>query len=475
MDPPSQPPNIENFLLKDLDTGMKSYVTDQEWVEKPLIPTPAATKPPLMPPPPLNMMSAEQRSRSDELQSSYRTLCPSDHLKVLSNRRRDKDREFVNLYRWQRVRAHNGPVRSLEFNRSGSFLASGGKDALIKVWDVNMRLEDHMKFRSSDTRNQSAYTYLRNGACKVVFKDHTADITALSWSKNDFLLSASADKTIRLWHPRAKKCLRCILHPDIVTSVTFHPSDEQICISGTADGIVRMWHLKERKLLSHADTDDVITACAITPDGTTALVGTCHGRCKFYGLYDEIQGEWQFKYTTQLDVRSRRAKNAQGKKICGFRFYGKTDKVMVSSNDSRLRFYHLDDKSVLCKFMGHQNYESRYNASFSPDGRYVLCASESRMVHIWEVDCTLRTAVGVGKTAPIQLERGLPTSAKDIGTAYESFTVQETGQLTAAVFAPRQVPRDALQLRSAFANGSTTGLVIVTASDDGELRVFGCC
>lgn len=426
----------------------------------------------------------QKRTRSDELQSMSRTLRMSDHVRVIAHKKRD--REFTNLYRWQRVRAHNGPIRVIEFSRAGKFLATAGQDMLIKIWDIDSKLEDNradilkgVSGVSSDdmgnaTRVHSAYSYIRKGAPMMVCKGHTSDVIALSWSKNDFLLSGSVDRTIRLWHPRSKACIRRLIHSDIVTCVAFHPTDEQICISGSADGMVRMWHLKESKLLSQAETDDLITACAITPDGTTALVGTYHGRCKFYGLFDEIQGEWQFKHTTQLDVRSRRARNAQGKKICGLRFYSRTDKVLISSNDSRLRLYRLDDKSVLSKFIGHQNNESHLNGSIAPGGRYVLCASETRMVHIWEVDNSLHTLSESKKPSPVDDKSG-GSLAKDRGVAHESFIAQESGQITAAVFAPRQIPREALHMRAALTNSRTSGLVIVTASDDGDIRVFGCC
>lgn len=489
--PPPSPPDPEMFLLKDLDTGMRSYVTDQEWVEKPthleaLRPT-HSTKPPVMPALETSLcdrsVAKQKRTRSDELQSMSRTLRITDQVRVVAHKKRDRD--FINLYRWQKVHAHSGPIRVIEFNRTGKFLATAGQDMVIKIWDIDSKLEDNRADISkgvagvsgetavNTTRVYSAYSYIRSGAPLVVCKGHTSDVIALSWSKNDFLLSGSVDKTIRLWHPRAKGCMRCLVHKDIVTCVAFHPTDEQICISGSADGMVHMWHLKEEKLLSEAETDDLITACAITPDGTTALVGTHHGRCKFYGLFDEIQREWQFKHTTQLDVRSRRAKNARGKKICGFRFYSRTDKVLISSNDSRLRLYRLDDKSVLSKFLGHQNSESHLNGSFAPGGRFVLCASESKMVHIWEVDASLHALAESKKPSPGDGNGG--NSTKDRGMAHESFFAQESGQITAAVFAPRQVPREALHLRSAFTNRRTSGLVIVTASDDGDIRVFGCC
>lgn len=486
-------PGHEKFLLKDLDTGMKSYITDQEWVEKPTIKPSetrpgSSTKPPIMPtitdtrhndrPP-----NPSKRSRSDELQNAHRTLRASDHVKVIAHKKRERD--FANLYRWQRVRAHTGAIRVIEFNNNGTFLASAGEDTIIKIWDIDTTLADSAvnvaKGLSASgatesvipgARVHSSFVYIRKGTSLVAFSGHTSDVTALGWSQNDFLLSGSLDKSIRLWHPRAKACLRKLMHNDMVTSVAYHPTAEQICISGAVDGMVRMWHLKERKMLSQAETDDLITSCAITPDGTTALVGTYHGRCKFYALFDEIQAEWQFKHTTQLDVRSRRAKHAQGKKICGFRFFNQTDNVLISSNDSRLRLYRLDDKSVQAKFVGHQNNESLLNGSFSPKGNFVLCAAETRMVHIWDVDYSDNAK---NEEAPRREPVADHAPKKDSGIAYEAFHAQDSGMVTAALFAPEIVPPEALNLRAANYSVRTSGLVIVTASNEGDIQVFGCC
>lgn len=469
-------------MLKDLDTGMRSYVTDQEWVEKPPPhPRPATGKPPVMPPleARLRRPPSSSRTRSDELQSASRTLRASDFVRVVAHKKRDRD--FASLYRWQKVRAHHGPIRLIEFSKSGRYLATAGQDGLIKIWDIDARLEDNRANivksveGTPSTRLHSAYMYIRKGVPLLTCRGHTSDVLALSWSKNDFLLSAGVDTSIRLWHPRAKGCLKVLWNNDIVTCVAFHPADEQICISGAAGGVAKMWHLRESKLLSSADTDDIITACAITPDGTTALLGTYRGRCKFYALFDEIQGEWQFKHTTQLDVRSRRAKNAQGKKICGFRFLGKTDKVMISSNDSRLRLYRLDDKSVLSKFIGHQNNKSRFDASFAPGQRYVLCGAETGAVHIWEVDDSLSLMRESMARRPSNLQDENDVVRKERVTTYESFVAEGSGVLTGAVFAPKQVPREALHMRAAFSNLRTSGMVIVTASSEGDLCVFGCC
>lgn len=47
-------------------------------------------------------------------------------------------------------------------------------------------------------------------------RGHTLDILDLSWSKNNFLLSASMDKTAKLWHISRDECLCTFAHLDFV-------------------------------------------------------------------------------------------------------------------------------------------------------------------------------------------------------------------------------------------------------------------
>lgn len=486
------------LMIRDLDTGKTGILgdTSTEWIERSEEPgrglreqarggenrnageVRTGTR---------RRSSSQKRAQSDEMvQMQSASLRSADVVRVTAYKKRE--REFAYLYRWQAVQAHSGPIRVLRFNFNGRMLATAGKDGAIRIWDVDARVEDKIAMPKCELglpQQQLQYQrkYLRGGAPKVVLNGHEGDIVDVSWSKNNFLASGGLDKSVRLWHPTKKQCLRTLWHNDFVTTVCFHPSDEQILISGASDGNLRLWHLKEGKLLSQAQLDDVITACAITPDGSTGLVGTLYGRCKFYGLFDEIQGDWEFIHTTQLDVRSRRAKNGCGKKIAGLCFRPGGEELCVSSSDSRIRLYRLDDKAVLSKFMGHVNEESQLCASFSPCGSFVLSGSENRTVCIWEVEHNTglvlkrRGIAGPQATDP----GGSGSQRKDVSNkgknmAMESFDPHDNGYVTAAVFAPKRArslssrrrhPAMAISRRAA-------GLVIVTASEAGEIRVFGC-
>lgn len=65
-----------------------------------------------------------------------------------------------------------------------------------------------------------------------VFTGHTEDILDVTWSAGGFILTASLDKSVRLWHVSQPDCLREFWHTDFVTSVQFHPLDAQRFVSG---------------------------------------------------------------------------------------------------------------------------------------------------------------------------------------------------------------------------------------------------
>lgn len=121
----------------------------------------------------------------------------------------------------------------------------------------------------------------------------------------------------------------------------------------------------------------LITAANFCQNGKFAVVGTYDGRCIFYTTD-------QLKYHTQIDVRSTRGKNSTGRKISGIEPMPNDDKILVTSNDSRIRLYDLRDLNLSCKYKGYVNISSQIKASFSHDGKYIVSGSENQCIYIWK-------------------------------------------------------------------------------------------
>lgn len=193
------------------------------------------------------------------------------------------------------------------------------------------------------------------------------------------------DKTVRLWHVTRSECLCCFKHGDFVTSIQFHPRDDRFFLAGSLDTKLRLWSIPDKSMAFVTTVPDMVTSVAFTPDGQHSIAGCLNGLCCIY----ETDG---LKMIAQLHVRSARGRNAKGSKITGIDTivmppgtpHGET-KILITSNDSRIRLYNFRDRALVAKFRGNENTCSQIRASFSGDGKYVICGSEDRRTYIWPI------------------------------------------------------------------------------------------
>ncbi|KAI8420631.1 hypothetical protein MSG28_007875 [Choristoneura fumiferana] len=300
---------------------------------------------------------------------------------------------------------HSGAVWCCKFSVCGRLLATAGQDKLLRVWVArdayamfqDMRTKYNAEQKSSPTPSQESLASLTAppppddaaplGASApfhpkpfCTYSGHTSDLLDVSWSKNYFILSSSMDKTVRLWHISRGECLCCFQHIDFVTAIVFHPRDDRYFLSGSLDGKLRLWNIPDKKVAVWNEVDGktkLITAANFCQNGKFAVVGTYDGRCIFYTTD-------QLKYHTQIDVRSTRGKNSTGRKISGIEPMPNDDKILVTSNDSRIRLYDLRDLNLSCKYKGYVNVSSQIKASFSHDGKYIVSGSENQCIYIWK-------------------------------------------------------------------------------------------
>ncbi|PNY24671.1 WD repeat-containing protein [Tolypocladium capitatum] len=278
-------------------------------------------------------------------------------------------------------------IWAAEFSVDGHYLAVAGKDQTVRVFSVISTPEERRAHEEEENQGDGNGERLSAPVFRTKptreFEGHTGEILALSWSKNNFLLSSSMDKTVKLWHMSRKECLCSFKHNDLVTSIAFHPTDDRFFLAGSLDAQLRLWSIPDKAVAFSASANEFITAVAFSPDGKTTICGVLSGLCTFY----ETEG---LKVQFQIQVRSSRGKNAKGSKITGIRTApvpsgaGSGDvKVLISSNDSRVRIYSLKTRMLEVKFRGLENQSSQIHARFSDDGMYVISGSEDRRAYIW--------------------------------------------------------------------------------------------
>ena len=252
------------------------------------------------------------------------------YIKMLKRRKNLK--QFRRLFLAQELMAYEGEtvtstsksseptskaIWSTKFSRDGKFMATGSKDGKIRIWKVigspveraeldssaesnkearakSMRIKQQVsslnnpkekQFLDSATEKYEEKEKLLNLYAPVfhptplrLYKEHVQDVLDINWSKNNFILSASMDKTVKLWHPDRKNSLKTFIHPDFVTCVDFHPTDDRFFISGCLDHKCRLWSILDDEVSFEYDCQDLITSVTLSPEeGKYTIIGTFNG------------------------------------------------------------------------------------------------------------------------------------------------------------------------------------------------------
>ena len=327
-----------------------------------------------------------------------------------------------------------------------------------------------------------------------VFSQHTGDISSLSWSHTGFLLSSSTDRTVRLWHLSQSDCVCVFQHSDYVTSVEFHPTNDSLFVSGTLDHFVRVWDIPKGVVVHGAHAPSMVTTVAFSLSGHNVVAGLYTGNCIFYEVEANTQA---LRFHTQIECRAKSAR--KGKKVTSLAFVelaGPFNKdqtcvsaeleqefaisqeksalhtqgvvqayLLVTTMDSRLRLYKLDDFSLVCRYKGGGNSSGApIGARISGDTRHILMGTQDKSVVLWRLrnDMVNRRRYSVSAV---------------VNNIYESFFATNVGAVCDAVLAPKSTldlvgSTNPFEDYTDYTRKGLGGAFIVTSSETGNVCVF---
>ncbi|KAE9038530.1 hypothetical protein PR003_g6292 [Phytophthora rubi] len=386
------------------------------------------------------------------IKSKAKEPTKKNHVPVTSCKKEKRDLEDLCLA--QTLSKHTGTIWTMKFSHDGARLVSGGQDAILRVWKVQISSEEDAVSREGDEKK------ILDAEPERSYQGHTMPIVDVSWSRSNFILSASMDKTVRLWHISREDCLHVFHHPDSVPAVDFHPKEDRYFLSGCFDNKARVWDIPDGCVVSYVQTPVMITAASFNPSGTRAIVGLLNGQCIFY----QVNSHQQMNYYTQIECRNSRGSMRKGRKVTGIEFDPEGKYFLVSTNDSRMRLFSVDNYSRICKYKGLVNGHLQIKGRFSQDGDFVICGSENGSVYVWNKARYLRSMSIV------------KSSKQDRNSSYEFFTAAEppNGIVTVALFAPAStfaMVKSKLEASDDVNTNACTGL-IVSASYDGCIKFF---
>lgn len=298
----------------------------------------------------------------------------------------------------------------MEWSRDGRYLATAGRDQVIKIWKVVSsplaKLENERKVAGMSPRAKGKDKVFENAPVfhqfpVREFRGHSDTILALDWSKNNFLISGGMDRTARLWHVERSDCLHTFKHSDFVTTVNFHPNDDRFFLSGSLDNRVRLWSILESNVAYCKDMGDdiLITATCFTPDGEHCMVGS------FSGMVSVLETKG-LHLMTKFNVKKRTITSLQlsnDNKVTGIKVFANKDykksaheehpfarwNVLITTNDSKIRLVDSHLKRLVTRFKGLSNSSSSIVASMTEDQNYIIAGSEDHWCYIWENNNTI--------------------------------------------------------------------------------------
>ncbi|RZR87897.1 hypothetical protein BHM03_00015376 [Ensete ventricosum] len=275
------------------------------------------------------------------------------------------NRELTGLYMSQEIDAHQGSIWSIKFSWDGRFLASAGEDRVVHVWQVQ-----ECDIHSTSLRRQES---------------RTLPPSKPDGSPDGSLPSTQPLKKTKKTKSKKRSLPDYINMPEVIFSLSekpvcsfeghlddvldlswsksqFNPIDDRYFISGSLDAKVRIWSVPDHQVVDWTDLHEMVTAACYTPDD-----------CKL-------------SQESQIDIQNKK-KKTNAKKITGFQL------IHSCCNGSVLADCCLEMWSS-----GFRNTSSQMSASYTSDGRYVICASEDSHVYVWKREANAGKSKGMSTT-----------------------------------------------------------------------------
>ncbi|GAB1545461.1 hypothetical protein NUACC21_81370 [Scytonema sp. NUACC21] len=169
---------------------------------------------------------------------------------------------------------HSSAVSAVAVTPDGQRMISGSWDSTLKVWKAEIK-RGFLAF----------YQKFIPGKLLFTLTGHSNVVQAVAVTPDgQRLISASWDKTLKVWDVKTGKELRTLTgHSNSVLAVAVTPDGQRV-ISGSEDYTLKVWDLETGKVIATFTGDSPIYCCAVALDGVTIVAGEQSGRMHFLAM-----------------------------------------------------------------------------------------------------------------------------------------------------------------------------------------------
>lgn len=278
------------------------------------------------------------------------------------------------------LKGHQAAIWGADFSPDGSLIASASADHTIVLWQS--RSPFYHKARTLSSLGLGA-VYSHDGQVLAiagsdyrihllfpadsrtrVLPAHESGVSDLSMHPTeDLILSASEDKTIRLWTLDGSLQRIFNNHDSTVLAIAWHPNGQEFW-GATVSGQIYHWHRDGRLLAQWQGHEAPIWDMAVSPDGATLVTASNDGTLQSWSRNGQRQHTMN-----------------HGGAVWRVAFSPEGERVISGGGDATAKIWQLDG-SLIHTLSGHQ--AAVWGVTFSPDGSLIATASIDETVKLWD-------------------------------------------------------------------------------------------
>eukprot|EP01060_Flectonema_neradi_P003489 TRINITY_DN12250_c0_g1_i2.p1 TRINITY_DN12250_c0_g1~~TRINITY_DN12250_c0_g1_i2.p1 ORF type:complete len:367 (+),score=49.49 TRINITY_DN12250_c0_g1_i2:37-1101(+) len=316
------------------------------------------------------VVAIQEEKRQKEGAGSIVVTGKSSKMQVVRARTSDLEAPVMKL------EGHKREILTMRFNPNGNYLASGGHDQELFVWNVY-------------------------GNCQNLYrlKGHEKAVTELVWNESGTkLMSASADKTVAIWDTEKQVRLKKIkASREVVNCLSTSTKGDPLLAAGGDDATTRLWDTRAPKnSVQKYEGVFPVTGVAISHNNDQIFTADTSG---IISVWESRKEDILFTLPGHTDI------------VTGIKISPDGSFLLSNSVDNTLRKWDVrafvpggDAARCVDVFQGHCHGDdvNLLRAAWHPSGDYVSCGSSAPPMHyIWNTSTKKAEYILPGHRAPI--------------------------------------------------------------------------
>ncbi|MEO7922551.1 MAG: caspase family protein [Chitinophagaceae bacterium] len=283
------------------------------------------------------------------------------------------------------MRGHTGKVYTANFSPDDKKIVSASRDGTAKLWNAEngsllASMEKHTTGISSAifspdgkkivtaSGDKTAIIWNGNTGAFLAVLKHPMQVYSASFSHDSKMIATTCvDGTAKLWNASDGHFLADLIgHKNAVLYSSFSPDDKKI-VTASADGTAKIWSSNGHLITNLAGHMAEIYGAGFSPDGKKIVTASNSPDVLVWdalggGIIQTLKGHTKAVYGAHYSYDGKR--------------------IVTASWDSTAKIWNASNGELLVELKGHSS--ALNNANFSKDDRKVVTASFDGTAKIWD-------------------------------------------------------------------------------------------